>query len=123
MVIARRGRHTIKVSRMSYEKIFRKKGYVVIRDEAEIKAKQKDVDEKKAAKDVAVEEPEAAQEEQEEVQEEQEEENVDNIPISDMNKQQLSAYAKKHGIDTSGATSVAQARKIIQKEVRMRNMN
>lgn len=116
MVIARRGRHTIKVSRMSYEKIFRKKGYVVIRDEAETKAKQKDVDEKKAAKDVIVEEPEEAQEEPEE-------ENVDNIPISDMNKQQLSAYAKKHGIDTSGATSVAQARKIIQKEVRMRNMN
>ena len=119
MVIARRGRHTIKVSRMSYEKIFKKKGYVVIRDEAETKAKQKDVDEKKAAKDVTVEEPEEAQEEQEEP----EEENVDNIPISDMNKQQLSAYAKKHGIDTSGATSVAQARKIIQKEVRMRNMN
>ena len=118
MVIARRGRHTIKVSRMSYEKIFRKKGYVVIRDEAETKAKQKDVDEKKAAKDT-VEEPEDVREEQEEP----EEENVDNIPISDMNKQQLSAYAKKHGIDTSGATSVAQARKIIQKEVRMRNMN
>ena len=118
MVIARRGRHTIKVSRMSYEKIFRKKGYVVIRDEAETKAKQKDVDKKEAVKD-AVEEPEEAQEEREEP----EEENVDNIPISDMNKQQLSAYAKKHGIDTSGATSVAQARKIIQKEVRMRNMN
>lgn len=108
MVIARRGKHTIKVSRMSYEKIFKKKGYTVIRDEAETKAKQKDVDEKKVEKDV-VEEPE--------------EENVDNIPISDMNKQQLSEYAKKHGIDTSGATSVAQARKIIQKEVRMRNMN
>lgn len=108
MVIARRGKHTIKVSRMSYEKIFKKKGYTVIRDEAETKAKQKDENEKKVEKDV-VEEPE--------------EENVDNIPISDMNKQQLSEYAKKHGIDTSGATSVAQARKIIQKEVRMRNMN
>lgn len=108
MVIARRGKHTIKVSRMSYEKIFKKKGYTVIRDEAETKAKQKDENEKEVEKDV-VEEPE--------------EENVDNIPISDMNKQQLSEYAKKHGIDTSGATSVAQARKIIQKEVRMRNMN
>lgn len=108
MVIARRGKHTIKVSRMSYEKIFKKKGYTVIKDEAETKAKQKDENEKKVEKDV-VEEPE--------------EENVDNIPISDMNKQQLSEYAKKHGIDTSGATSVAQARKIIQKEVRMRNMN
>lgn len=49
-------------------------------------------------------------------------EDIDTIPISDMNGEQLKEYATKHKIDTSGASTVAEARKIIQSAVRKKNM-
>lgn len=113
MVIAVRGKRRIKVSRQAYNKVFRKKGFRVVEDEAD--------------KNVNVEESENMETPQKDTVEEsmetsEEGEDVDSIPIAEMNKQQLSEYAKKHNIDTSGATSVSQARKIIQREVRNRNI-
>ena len=39
-----------------------------------------------------------------------------------MNKEQLMEYAKEHGIDTSKARNVREARQIIQKVIREKNM-
>lgn len=44
------------------------------------------------------------------------------IPISQMNKSQLMKFAKEHDIDTHGAKNVAEAREMIQKAMRERNM-
>lgn len=108
MVVAKRGKTTIKVSRHTYEKMFRKKGFRIVSEDVN----GQDIpegDTEKVVDDLGLET-------------EEEEKDIDSIPISEMNKQQLSEYAKKHNIDTSAATSVSQARKIIQREVRNRNM-
>lgn len=93
----------IKVSRHSYEELFKSKGYVIV------------VDNK------TVEEPKEIVEDFEEVKEETEQE-IDTVPISEMNKEQLAEYAKEHGIDTSNARNVREARQIIQKAIRAQNV-
>lgn len=40
------------------------------------------------------------------------------VPISEMNKEQLAQFAKEHNIDTSRARNVGDARRIVQKFVR-----
>lgn len=114
MVIAERGRSRIKVSRSAFDTIFWKKGYRVVKDEADVREEKSDEQKQQEVSEAV------SEAEKEESQES--EDALDEIPISDMNKQQLSEYAKKHNIDTSSASSVAQARKIIQREVRNRNM-
>ena len=47
---------------------------------------------------------------------------TEETPISEMNKEQLMEYAKEHGIDTSKARNVREARQIIQKVIREKNM-
>lgn len=93
----------IKVSRHSYEELFKSKGYVIISDNK------------------TVEEPKEIVEDFEEVKEETEQE-IDTVPISEMNKEQLAEYAKEHGIDTSNARNVREARQIIQKAIRAQNV-
>lgn len=93
----------IKVSRHSYEELFKSKGYVII------------------SADKTVEEPKEIVEDFEEVKEETEQE-IDTVPISEMNKEQLAEYAKEHGIDTSNARNVREARQIIQKAIRAQNV-
>ena len=93
----------IKVSRQSYETLFKSKGYVIISDNK------------------TVEEPKEIIEDFEEVKEETEQE-IDTVPISEMNKEQLAEYAKEHGIDTSNARNVREARQIIQKAIRAQNV-
>nr|DAY87082.1 MAG TPA: HeH/LEM domain [Caudoviricetes sp.] len=92
MVTAKRGQHVVKVSKHSYETLFRNKGYMIDTGEFE--------------------------EEAEEVHEHE----VETIPISEMNKEQLAEYAKEHDIDTSGARNVREARQIIQKAIREAKM-
>ena len=103
MVTARRGQHTVKVSKHSYETLFRNKGYRIIEDE----------------KDVVTPDTDA---EQVVDYEESEEQEVETVPISEMNKEQLAEYAKEHNIDTSGARNVREARQIIQKAIREAKM-
>ena len=103
MVTARRGQHIVRVSKHSYETLFRNKGYRIVEDEKGIGIP--DADEKQVAG-----------------YEESEEQEVETVPISEMNKEQLAEYAKEHNIDTSGARNVREARQIIQKAIREAKM-
>lgn len=102
MITARKGDNIIKVSKHSFETMFKDKGYVVVSDEATEKV------------ETVIAEPIV---EEEVVKNETEE-----TPISEMNKEQLMEYAKEHGIDTSKARNVREARQIIQKVIREKNM-
>lgn len=102
MVTARKGDSIIKVSKRSFETMFKDKGYAIVSDEATEKVEN------------VIEEPII---EEEVVKTETEE-----TPISEMNKEQLMEYAKEHGIDTSKARNVREARQIIQKVIREKNM-
>lgn len=107
MVTARRGQHTVKVSKHSYETLFRKRGYKLVNEEVETNIPDMD-----AEQVVGCEESEEQGKEQE----------IETIPISEMNKEQLAEYAKEHNIDTSGARNVREARQIIQKAIREQKM-
>lgn len=98
MVNIMKGEHTVKVSRNSYETMFKKNGYVI-------------VDETKQNIDDIVEDEQIV-----------EDDSVDTIPISEMNKEQLAEYATKHNIDTSKAKNVREARQIIQKAIQQSKM-
>lgn len=97
MVNIMKGEHTVKVSRRSYETMFKQNGYVIV-DEAE----QNNDDF--------------------ETEEVVEDDSVDTIPVSEMNKEQLAEYATKHNIDTSKAKNVREARQIIQKAIQQSKM-
>ena len=103
MVTAIRGQHTVKVSKHSYETLFRRKGYRIVEDEKDMVILDTDTDN---AVDYG----------------ESEEQEVETVPISEMNKEQLAEYAKEHNIDTSGARNVREARQIIQKAIREAKM-
>ena len=103
MVTARRGQHTVKVSKHSYETLFRSKGYRIVEDEKDMVILDTDTDN---AVDYG----------------ESEEQEVETVPISEMNKEQLAEYAKEHNIDTSGARNVRESRQIIQKAIREAKM-
>ena len=98
----------IKVSRKAYENIFKKKGYVLVDDDG-----NRIAEEHNENKDMMKE----SDFEAEEVQQK-----VDEIPISEMNSAQLKQFAKEHDIDTSSASNVKEARRIIQKAVREGNV-
>lgn len=102
MITARKGDNIIKVSKHSFETMFKDKGYMIVSNEATEKVEP------------VVEEPIV---EEEVIKTETEE-----TPISEMNKEQLMEYAKEHGIDTSKARNVREARQIIQKVIREKNM-
>lgn len=103
MVTAKRGQHVVKVSKHSYETLFRNKGYRIVEDEKDMGIPNMD-------------------EGQIVDYEESEKHEVETIPISEMNKEQLAEYAKEHDIDTSGARNVREARQIIQKAIREAKM-
>ena len=105
MVTAVRGTHVIRVSKRSFETMFKNKRYRIVDEETGFK--------KKEHEEVF----------EEGIKEEQEkEEEIETIPISEMNKEQLAEYAKEHNIDTSGARNVREARQIIQKAIREEKM-
>lgn len=98
MVKIMKGEHIVKVSRNSYETMFKQNGYVIV-DETE-----QNIDD--IVEDEQIEEDDS----------------VDTIPISEMNKEQLMEYAEKHNIDTSKAKNVREARQIIQKAIQQSKM-
>ena len=102
MVPARRGQHTVRVSKHSYETLFRNKGYRIVEDEKDVMTP----DDEEQVVDYG----------------ESEEQEVETVPISEMNKEQLAEYAKEHNIDTSSARNVREARQIIQKAIREAKM-
>lgn len=97
----------IKVSNKAYENIFKKKGYVLVDDDGNRIEKENDYAQNKMLNETDF---------GEEVQQK-----VDEIPISEMNSAQLKQFAKEHDIDTSSASNVKEARRIIQKVVREGN--
>nr|DAM48520.1 MAG TPA: HeH/LEM domain [Caudoviricetes sp.]DAM73628.1 MAG TPA: HeH/LEM domain [Caudoviricetes sp.]DAU61218.1 MAG TPA: HeH/LEM domain [Caudoviricetes sp.] len=98
MVNIMKGEHTVKVSRNSYETMFKKNGYVIV-DET-----KQNIDDFETEEETV------------------EDDSVDTIPISEMNKEQLAEYATKHNIDTSKAKNVREARQIIQKAIQQSKM-
>lgn len=98
MVNIMKGEHTVKVSRRSYETMFRQNGYVIV-DET-----KQNIDDFETEEETV------------------EDDSVDTIPISEMNKEQLAEYATKHNIDTSKAKNVREARQIIQKAIQQSKM-
>lgn len=106
MVVAIRGQHVIKVSNKAYETMFRPKGYKIVEEGSFIETNtDMDIDT-----------------DFEEVQEEETEKEIETIPVSEMNKEQLAEYAKEHNIDTSGAKNVREARQIIQQAIKESKM-
>jgi hypothetical protein len=113
MVKAKKGKNIIKVSKKSYERMFKDNGYVLIDEHAENVPDEYESENN--------EEP-IYTPEHEEHEEEETEVNIDEIPISEMNSKQLREFAIKHNIDTKSARSVKDARKIVQEAVKEMNM-
>lgn len=98
--VERLGKRT-RVPKKTYETKLKKLGFKLVEEEQEVVNKE-------VIEDVETEN---------DVDAEQDEE-LETIPVSEMNKEQLMAYAKKHNIDTKGARNVNEARKMIQKAIR-----
>lgn len=114
MVKAKKGKNIIKVSKKSYERMFKDKGYILIDEHAE------NVQDEYESNEEPIYTPE--HEDYEEHEKEETEVNIDEIPISEMNSKQLREFAIKHNIDTKSARSVKDARKIVQEAVKEMNM-
>lgn len=97
---SRRGR-VLRVTQQQYEKMYKKLGYKILEEDIQQKEEQEEIETKENLT---------------------ESEDIESIPISEMSKQQLQEYAKKHKIDTRHARNVTEARKIIQRAVREANM-
>lgn len=103
---ARKGDKIVVVSKSAYDKIFKPNGYRAIGEKEEVK---EDYVPDFTDSDFDSSDYDPSGEEMDE---------LETIPISDMNKSQLTEYALRHNIDTKGARNVSEARKIIQKAVR-----
>lgn len=119
MVKAKKGKNIIKVSKKSYERMFKDKGYILIDEHAE---NVPDELENESNEEPIYTQEHEEYEEHEQHEEEETEVNVDEIPISEMNSKQLREFAIKHNIDTKSARSVKDARKIVQEAVKEMNM-
>ena len=90
----------LKVTMKQYENKYKRLGYMIVGG---------------SVKTEEVEEPEREVVEQSIVEEDSED--IESIPISEMNKEQLMKFAKVHNINTKSAKNVAEARRIIQRAV------
>lgn len=113
MVKAKKGKNIIKVSKKSYERMFKDKGYVLIDEHAENVPDEHESE----SNEEPIYTPEKDEQETDETGV-----NVDEIPISEMNSKELREFAIKHNIDTKSARSVKDARKIVQEAVKEMNM-
>lgn len=102
MVNAHKGDVRVRIPKSVYEKQFRKLGYILDSVDGAKQEKEKDL---------------AHEEETDKVVDSEvvEEDDLETIPISEMNKEQLAEYAERHEIDTSGCRNVREARQLIQK--------
>lgn len=91
----------LKVTMKQYENKYKRLGYTIVGG---------------SMKTEEVEEPE--QEVFEQNISEEDSEDIESIPISEMNKEQLMRFAKVHNINTKSAKNVAEARRIIQRAVK-----
>lgn len=98
VTVERLGKRT-RIPKKTYEKKFKKLGYKLVSE---------DKTEMEETKDEVTEYADETEQNDE----------LETTPISEMNKEQLIAFAKKHNIDTRSAKNVTEARKIIQKHIR-----
>lgn len=91
----------LKVTMKQYENKYKRLGYMIVGG---------------SMKTEEVEEPEYEVVEQNIIEEDSED--IESIPISEMNKEQLMRFAKVHNINTKSAKNVAEARRIIQRAVK-----
>ena len=91
----------LKVTMKQYENKYKRLGYMIVGG---------------SMKTEEVKEPEHEVVEQNIVEEDSED--IESIPISEMNKEQLMRFAKVHNINTKSAKNVAEARRIIQRAVK-----
>ena len=102
MVNAHKGDVRVRIPKSVYEKQFRKLGYILDsvdgakQEKEKVLAHEEEID--KVVDSEAV-----------------EEDDLETIPISEMNKEQLAEYAERHGIDTGKCRNVREARQAIQK--------
>lgn len=95
----------LKVTMKQYENKYKRLGYMIVGG---------------SMKTEEVGEPEHEIVEQDIVEEDLED--IESIPISEMNKEQLMRFAKVHNINTKSAKNVAEARRIIQRAVKEAKM-
>lgn len=95
----------IKVSKNSYEHIFKRKGYRLMKPSEKGESGEPGIPGSSNAEKIMQDEPD-----------------INTIPVSDMDNDQLKQYAKEHGIDISKTKSAAEARKVIQAAIRNKNM-
>lgn len=88
-----------RVSRKTYDNHFKKHGYRIAGEEEKSQPMI-----------------EAPTEEMEET-----EVDVDTIPISDMNQEQIREYAKKHDIDLKGVKNTREAKALVKKAMQEKN--
>ena len=103
MVTIKRGQHEIVVSRNTYEKVFKKKGYRII---GEDKTKVEENREVKEPDEVETETPV------------EDENDVDTIPVSDMNSEQLKEFAAKHNIVIPKVKNLGEAKRFVRSKLR-----
>ena len=103
MVTIKRGQHEIIVSRNTYEKVFKKKGYHIIGEQKEVETRD-------------THEPDEV--ETETPVEEEDENDVDTIPVSDMNSEQLKEFAAKHNIVIPKVKNLGEAKRFVRSKLR-----
>lgn len=103
MVTIKRGQHEIVVSKSTYEKVFKKKGYRII---GEYKTKVEENREVQEPEEVETESPV------------EEEDDVDTIPVSDMNSEQLKEFAAKHNIVIPKVKNLGEAKRFVRSKLR-----
>lgn len=104
MVTIKRGQREMVVSRNTYEKVFKKKGYRIIGE-----------DKTKVEENREVEEPEKVETE---IPVEEDENDVDTIPVSDMNSEQLKEFAAKHNIVIPKVKNLGEAKRFVRSKLR-----
>ena len=101
MVTIKRGQREMIVSRNTYEKVFKKKGYRIIGEQKEVEIRDMyEPDEVEAETPV------------------EDENDVDTIPVSDMNSEQLKEFAAKHNIVIPKVKNLGEAKRFVRSKLR-----
>lgn len=101
MVTIKRGQREMIVSRNTYEKVFKKKGYRIIGEQKEVEIRDThEPDEVKTETPV------------------EDENDVDTIPVSDMNSEQLKEFAAKHNIVIPKVKNLGEAKRFVRSKLR-----
>lgn len=101
MVTIKRGQREMIVSRNTYEKVFKKKGYCIIGEQKEV-----EIRDTHEPDEVETETPV------------EDENDVDTIPVSDMNSEQLKEFAAKHNIVIPKVKNLGEAKRFVRSKLR-----